>query len=453
MSSHSLFSPSKGVMWMECNGALAQPENQQADTSSTYADDGTASHTVVAWALTTGKDCHEFPEPQITLNGIAYEIDEERITRCQTYVDDVRRDAIGGILWVEYRVDLSKYLGYAVCEECGGSGMHPAQENCLNCQGAGEVPQGGTSDAIVILPKKKTVIVDDFKDGAGEKVYASYFAEDGVTKLINHQLGLYLGGVVDDVLLLGYDIERLLVRIHQPRLNHLDEFEISPEDLRTFMERAAAAVKRNGEAMVLPPDQLDAKGFLKAGLKICRWCRAKANCKALERFMVDETRADFDDESGDPLPLPDNSKALARAYKVLPLIKMWVKAVDAAVWNGVSEGKEILGPDGKPMKFVEGKEGNRAWEPGALLTGTVESLLAGQLGPKAYEPQKPITAPAAKKLLDKKATKQLWKDVFEPLVKRGKPGPALALGSDTRPPYGGKTASATEFDDEIGVEL
>ena len=101
-------------MWMECPGALAMNENQQPGTSSSYADDGTASHSLASWALETGKDCHEYPAELIRVNGKDYPLDEERQTRVHIYVDDIRRSAMGGILWAEHRVDLSKYLGIAV---------------------------------------------------------------------------------------------------------------------------------------------------------------------------------------------------------------------------------------------------------------------------------------------------------------------------------------------------
>ena len=457
--SHSFFSPSKGVMWMECAGALAIAENQQEGASSSYADDGTASHSLASWALETGKDCHEYPADHITVNGKDYPLDEDRQTRVQVYVDDIRRSALGGILWAEHRVDLSKYLGMAVCPTCEGSGkqvgLHNHVTECSTCDGDGEIPQGGTSDAVVILPKTETLIVGDLKDGAGEKVYASYIHEGGIgdgLRFPNHQTGLYALGVLEDVLLLGHKITRIILRIYQPRLNHIDEFEISASDLLgDFASRVVNAARAAGEAMVESSDPavLDAKGLLTPGLKTCRWCAAVARCPARQRQVQEETRHDFDDET--PPPVPVSTEHLARAFKALPLIEQWVRATKSAIWKAVNEGHAVLGPDGQPLKFVEGKEGNRAWDAAELLSGNVEALLVGQLGDKAYEPRKPITAPAAKKLLDKKATRALWNEHFAPLIKRAKGAPVLALGSDTRPAYG--KAAASDFENEdIGVE-
>lgn len=442
-------------MWMECFGSLAMPENQAPDESSIYADDGTASHTIAAWALDNEADCAAFPLAVQKLNGREYPTDDERVGYVQSYVDDIRRSALGGILWSEHRVDLSKYLGMAVCETCKGTGEDPrvpGAHACQTCDGDGEVPQGGTSDAVAILPRKRTVIVSDLKYGVGERVYASY-EKDG-KRLINHQTGLYALGVLEDVLLLGYDIDTVIVRIYQPRLGWIDEFTISARELLgEFASRVILAAEAAGNALVLPVEKLDEQKLLTPSDKACRWCRAKARCPALQRFVAEQTRADFDDESGEPLAVPESTEHLARAYRAMPLIQQWLKATNAALWKAVSGGKEVLGPDGQPLKLVEGKLGAKTWLPAKLLSGEVEAALVGQLGDKAYEPHKPITAPAAAKLLDKKATKAIWKDVFEPLFARAPGGLQIAWGSDERPATGARIATSDEFDsDDIGVE-
>lgn len=452
--SHSFYSPSKGAMWMGCPGALAMLENQAEEKSSEFADDGTVSHSLAAWTLDDPlRNCVDYPINHVSLNGKRYEIDEERIARVQSYVDDVRRSAMGGILWAEHRVDLSRYLGMAVCPTCkgdreiGDDGGTP--HTCPTCQGDGEVPQGGTSDAVIILPQTETLIVGDLKDGAGEKVWASYEHEG--KRIPNEQTGLYGLGVLEDVLLLGYKIKRVILRIYQPRLNHFDEFETTAEALLgEFATRVVVAADAAGDALVLPVEQLDTQGLLKPGNKTCRWCRAAARCPARKRHVQETTRYEFGSE--EPPVVPESLEHLAEAFVALPLIEQWVRETKAAIWKNVQAGKQVLGPDGQPLKLVEGKQGNRTWDPEKLLSGEVEGLLAGQLGPKAYEPQQPITAPVAATILDKKATKEVWKQVFEPMIKRARGAPQLALGSDPRPVYGAP-AGADEFaNEDIGVE-
>jgi hypothetical protein len=141
------------------------------------------------------------------------------------------------------------------------------------------------------------------------------------------------------------------------------------------------------------------------------------------------------------VPLAD-FRQLARHYGSIPLIQQWCKAIEAEVAKQVAEGAQIVGPDGKPYKFVEGKAGDRKWND----EKAAEAALVGVLGPRAYTEPKILTAPAASKLI-KGPT---WKDAFEPLIKRGAGKPTLALGSDPRPPVA-VAAAANEFEDELSM--
>jgi hypothetical protein len=436
-------------MWMHCYGALAQPENQQGDQSSPAADNGTASHTWAALCLEDGVDAEVFLGGEIELNGAIYVMDEERAGFIQTYLDEVRRRAIGGVLFVEHRVDLSAYLGMELCPQCKDQPyLDLPYTACPMCNGTGEVPQGGTADVVVILPEQKTLLVGDLKYGTGEKVWASYEHEG--KRLINTQCGNYCLGVLDDAEMLGYQIERVVAAIYQPRLGHMDEFEITVAELREFGERVKKAVTLGDQALVLGPNDPTFQAYLHADYHICRWCGAKDRCEKLTAFVQTEVRADFEDieESlgSEPLPVPTSAEHLSRAYTVLPLIELWVKAVKAALWKGVQAG-EVPGPDGQPLKFVAGKDGKRFWKKDSKAK--VEGLMVGQIGEEAYWPREIITAPAFEKLLKKrlkKAFPAVWKDVFEPLIDRAKPSITIAPSYDPRPTYG--AADATEFEDE-----
>lgn len=422
MSTHKLFSPSKSGMWIPCPGSMAFPENQETEGgSSTFADNGTASHHWSGLALQTGADAVDYLGQTLTLNGAIYEMDEERASFCQMYIDDVRRRAIGGSLFVEYYVDLSHLLGE---------------------------DQGGTTDAGIMLPATKHLIGEDLKYGTGEKVFASYPApteDNPEAREINSQLGLYLLGLLADMRLIGHDVQKVTGVICQPRLGHIDEHTISVAELEAFGRKAAGAVTLAGNAMIVDVNSLTMAGYLSPGEKQCRWCRAKANCPSLARYVADQVRADFETIQSEPPPVaPRDRKQLSLAYQAVNLIEDWCRAVKAGVWSLVQSGEKVVGPDGLPYKFVEGKEGNRAW----TSVEEAENLLLQQLGPeKAYAPSKIITAPQAAKLLDKKATKEMWKDIFEPMIKKAPGKAVLAIGSDTRKPFAGQ-ASADDFNDE-----
>lgn len=418
MSGHSFYSPSKGHMWGECFGAMAYPENQRDGGSSTYADDGTASHELAAWALDTGRPCKDFAElvsPAIRVNGNDYAIDEERCDYVQTYVDEITRRALGLRLFVEYRVDLSAYLGPG---------------------------QGGTSDAAIV--GDGVLEVHDLKYGTGEKVYASYPSPlDPERRLPNHQLALYAAGVRDDMVLLGYEVDRIALVIHQPRLGHMDEHVMSSAELDAFIQKMTYAVEKNEQAMVHAVDSPEHRRLLFPADKTCRWCRAKHRCPALAEFVASSVRTDFETIEATPPQVPTGTVDLGLAMQAVPLVDQWCRAVQAEVYKQVAAGANVMGPDGKPYKFVQGPEGKREWAD----REAAEQALLGLLPPeKVYEPRKVITAPAAGKLLDKKATRATWADVFVPLIKRQPGKPVLALGSDPRPPFVG-SAGADEFDE------
>jgi hypothetical protein len=395
-------------MWIPCPGSMAMPENQQDSTYTTFADDGTVSHHWSASALSDNTNADDYLGQTYKLHGEVYEMDETRASFCQMYIDDVRHRAIGGMLFVEQSLDISDILGE---------------------------DQGGTADAVIYQPSTKCLTVEDLKYGTGEKVYAQY---DGK---INPQLGLYLLGAIKDIELMGYPVETVRGVICQPRLGHIDEHIMSIEDLNRFGGIAKMAVKAAGVAITQPPEGL--LGYLNPGEKQCRWCRAKAVCPALSKHVADQVRCDFETIQAEPPTAPRGTDKLGQAYMAVPLIEDWCRAVRAELNALVSAGTKVIGPDGLPYRLVEGREGSRAWSDPTQA----ESALLGQLGPdKAYAPQKIITAPQAAKLLDKKATKAIWADVFEPLIKKPPGKPVLACGSDPRPPFTG-AADANDFDE------
>lgn len=418
---HALFSPSAAHRWIECPGSFAYDNNLGDGESSTFADDGTASHHWASLALKSGNDADPFLTDSIVINGVTYHMDDDRANFVQVYLDKARQLAMGGILFVEHWVDLSRWTGEG---------------------------QGGTADAGIIIPRKKLAVALDLKYGMGERVDASYTL-NGV-KLPNHQLGLYGLGMVEDARLLGAEPNKVLLAVSQPRLNHYDEAEFTVPELEALGERAKAAVPLALEAITLGPAQAFKRGLMKPGDKTCRWCRAKAECPALARFVADQVKMEFADinEVNEP-PQPQGADALGIAGRALPLIYQWAKAVQAAITEAVGREEKIIGVDGLPLKFVEGDKGDRKWVDEAAAEAAL--LASPMVGPdKTYQPRKVLTAPMAAKILDKKATKATWKDIFEPNITRAPGRAVLALGSDPRPAYG-KAAAATEFED-IGAE-
>jgi hypothetical protein len=387
---------------------MAFPQNHEQGDSSEFADDGTASHKLASWCLETGKDAASWTGGGIPVGDRMFEVTPERAAFVQVYVDDVRRRALGGHLFIEHRVELSAF----------------------------GPDQFGTADAVIVQPEQKLLIVEDLKYGMGVKVYAKDNAQ-GLS---------YVLGALPEAELLA-DVDQYLFVVNQPRLGHIDEWTFGRAELDEFRGHAVRAIEDAGHAMALAPGDSDLALYLNPSDKTCRWCRAKTVCPKLAKYIEDEVRADFETISSTPPPVPTGAGQLSRAAIALPLVQQWCKAVQSELWSSVAGGQQIIGPDGQPFKIVEGDEGKRQWRDAEAA----EAMLLGQLDPeKAYEPRKIITAPAAAKLLNKAKTKQLWEDAFVPLIERKKGQPQLVYGSDERPPYSG-AASIEEFNDEISA--
>ena len=330
---------------------------------------------------------------------------------CQVYLDYVRARAMGGILLVEQRVDLSKWLGPG---------------------------QGGTADTIIILPEQRRMIIVDLKYGQGEQVYAEK----------NAQMLCYALGALELAQVFCEEIEVIEMVICQPRLYHIDTWECHLSELEHFSLRAMQAVADCGAAMIQSLDNEYAAllPYLDPADKTCRWCQAKAVCPALARKVAEEVGREFIVVEADAPTVPQDSELLSRAMNAVPLIEQWAQAVRHEVNRRVREGIEVIGSDGKPYKIVEGRKGKRAWIDEAAAEAELQLVLTPD---KIYKPAPIITAPAAKKLLGKKATLAMWREKFEPLIKQTEGKPQIVLGSDPRPPYAG--ASTGDDFDEIGA--
>ena len=442
MSEHSVFAFSASPRWIACAGSMAYPENTASDVDGgVYADEGTAAHTLASWVLKDKrKRCDDFIGQKIKANTREFEVTEEFAMHVQTYVDDVKRRAIGGFLMVEQRVTLEGVEGF-------------------------DESNYGTSDAIMAIDGEEAIgirpygVVEDLKFGIGEKVYAWELAQPGasfvmdtwhegenITVVPNYQLMMYALAAIADLTLLVDYVSGVRIVINQPRIRNLSELWVPIAVLERFALFAAEALAKAELAMSLGVDKVERsdQNYLNPGEKQCRWCRALARCPAAAKRVQGETAAGFDVIAEEPPVVPVNSKQVAKAMLAVPFVSDWCRAVMAEANRLVAAGIDVIGPDSKPYKFVEGKLGDRKWTDKTKA----ETALVGVLGPKAYKPQEILTAAGAAKVLDKKATKAQWDDVFVPLIVRAPGKPVLVLGSDPRPPFSG-AADSDEFE-EVG---
>jgi hypothetical protein len=374
VSAHSRLSASGSSTWINCPGSVAAQDGI-ADKGSEFAQEGTNAHELAEWCLKTGLAAGDLVGEQVT-EELGFIVTADMASFVQEYLDYVR--SIPGDLMIEQRVDYSDWVA-------GGF---------------------GTSDAIIINDQSMTVV--DLKFGQGIKVYAK---EN--TQGILYALGAY-------ALTKGiYDIQTIRVVIHQPRLDHVDEWDLSVEDLLSW----GSFLQTKSEEALAP----DAPRV--AGEKQCQWCKAKPTCPALAAHTTKIIASDFvncDPTPVNKLSLDQMSDALANKK----LIISWLDAIENLAVDRLRNGESFPG-----FKLVAGRS-SRDWIDESEAEAHMHLNL--EVPVTALYTQKFITPAAAEKLLGKKKAGAL-----QDYITKSEGKPAMVPESDKRQALG---VTADDFD-------
>ncbi|WP_063588247.1 DUF2800 domain-containing protein [Achromobacter ruhlandii] len=401
---HATLSPSGAERWSTCPASV-QLESGYPDSSSDYADEGTAAHAVAEMALREGKDAIAYKGQRIPMRGgNSIEVTADMATEVQKYVDYVRDVSAGHELMLEQRLDISCWVPEAF----------------------------GTSDA-VILREDGELHICDLKFGRGVKVDAEE----------NKQMILYALGALDQFAVL-MDFERVRMTIHQPRLNHLSEWTITVDELRERGARLKEAAER--AYLYVDSETPPAPSDFGPSEKACRFCKAKATCPALAQRVQEEIGADFDNltawavsDEQKAMTLkalsPSTPEALGKAMQAIDLIEIWCKGV-----RGEVERRLLLGEPIEGWKLVKGRAGPRKWTSEQEAEDLLKSmrLKADEMYDKTV-----ISPTTAEKLL--KDTPRRWAKA-QALITKSEGSPSVAPASDKRPALVIQPA-ADDFDD------
>jgi hypothetical protein len=365
---HSILAPSDSARWLRCVGALYLSRGV-SDLDKEHSASGTCSHWLLQWQLenpTLDLDSWLGKEMEFGENPpFKFKVDEERLERVRSCVRVINREP--GDMLVEHKLDTTPVLGV------------PNQE--------------GHSDIIKLYPEGGAVIreqlyqgvlsVHDYKDG-----YLLVNAKDNTQGLI------YLCAAMIEFSLIG-NFNAFRFCIHQPKLNHYDEWTYTRFELETFMAliRPVAKLAYDVYHETVP---FDPQLHLVAGEEQCTYCEVRGRCVArakriMSMFEPLVKRHELDD------------KSLGIVYAQLDEISAAITDFRAEALRRAKLGVIVDG-----QKLIYGNKGKRVWTDKDKAESFMQMLAHID---KIYEPREIISPTQANKILKR--------DVYDALVEQG----------------------------------
>lgn len=387
MSSHALLSPSGASRWLACTPS-ARLEQLFPDNSGEAAKEGTVAHELGEMLLSY----HSKKIKKAAYTKALKEIEASPYYNAdmQNYMEGyaafvmeryaaAKKQTKDAVLEIETKLDFSDY-----------------------------VPEGfGTGDATIIANGLLDII--DFKYGKGVQVSA----------IENRQMMLYALGALAEFDIL-HDIHNVRMTIYQPRIDNISTWDLPVKDLRFWAEtelKPRAVMAFAGEGDFTPGEH-------------CRFCRAKAQCKALAAENLKLAKYDF--QRGELLGEDDIADILSQA----DAFKKWITSVEEyALKEAVDNGRTWPG-----YKLVEGRS-NRVY----VNQDEVAKRLIENGIPEAILYTKSLLGITA---MEKAVTKKLFEETCSDLVIKPQGKPTLVPLSDKRPALNGYESAINDFKNE-----
>lgn len=401
MTLHAKLSASGSTRWMACPGSV-RLEQDFPDTSSAFADEGTAAHflgeqvllagdhaetyigrTIVVWSHaeseSEGTDWLETIEAKNEpLDSSHFEVTKEFADFVQVYVDFCRAHP-AEVTFVEKRVCFARWVdeGFGTCD----FGAIAARD----------------------------VYVTDLKFGQGVKVDAYE----------NPQLQLYALGFLDAIEDIFDEVDTFHLSIVQPRLDHVSTWTVSKAELLAFGEEA----KKHADLA------LQDNAPLVPGEKQCTFCKARRHCTARAEYNLrnacNDFAVDFRLRNADTF----DCNGLGELLPYMDELIKWAGEMKERALTEALHGNPVPG-----FKLVEGRS-VRTWTDPAAVANAM--LAEGKTAQEIYN-TKLIGIGDAEKLMGKKH------EIFARFTDKPEGKPTLVPASDPRAEL--KKTAAQDFE-------
>jgi hypothetical protein len=308
------FRPSDFSRWGTCTASPAATAGVKSEQKS-YAAEGTVAHELHAICLSMGLEPRSFIGDTIEVKDLGpSKIDAdmaEAVDESIQYVND--HVPAHWERFVEHKVDLS----WLVPDQKGVVDLAAFdQENCTELH------------------------ILDYKHGKGVKVFAEK----------NGELMLHALGVTRDLMNSAQrsKLEKIVLHILQPRIGHLDRWELTKGELERF------AVQVQGKHVeALDPEK---RKFVPS-IEGCRFCPIKHDCRTLKESIFAKI---LDDPNGVGVELKDpdrmSPEELAGMHEWFDFIGAWATNAKDHMLKSALKGTVYPG-----LKLIKGRAGKNSW--------------------------------------------------------------------------------------------